>query len=47
MSLEDLDRTARVLIVGSNAGDPLILFDPDDYRWEPHGWVVSIASESR
>ena len=47
MSLEVPDPAARVLIVGTNAGDPLIPFDPDDYQWEPHGWVVSIASESR
>jgi hypothetical protein len=45
MSLVDLDGVARVLVVASNAGDPLYPFDPDDYIWEPHGWVVSLASE--
>ena len=44
-TLVDLDGTARVLIVGSSAGDPLILFDPDDYRWETHGWTVSLGAE--
>jgi hypothetical protein len=47
VSLDGLDLAARVLIVGSNAGDPLVPFDPDDHQWEPHGWVVSIASEAR
>jgi len=44
-SLVDLDGTARVLVVGASAGDPLVPFDPDDYAWERHGWVVSLASE--
>jgi len=44
-TLVDLDGVARVLVVGTNAGDPLYPFDPDDYSWEPHGWVVSLASE--
>jgi hypothetical protein len=44
-TLVDLDGVARVLIVGASAGDPRYQFDPDDYRWEPHGWVVSVAAE--
>jgi hypothetical protein len=44
-TLVDLDGTARVLLVGTNTGDPLVPFDPDDYRREAHGWTVSIASE--
>jgi hypothetical protein len=44
-SLVHLDGVARVLVVGTNAGDPLYPFDPDDYAWEPHGWVVSLAGE--
>jgi hypothetical protein len=47
-TLVDLDGVARVLIVGSNAGDHLGLappLDPDDYRREPHGWLVSVAGE--
>jgi hypothetical protein len=44
-TLVDLDGVARVLAVGINAGDPLFAFDPDDYDWEPHGWVASLASE--
>jgi hypothetical protein len=47
-TLVDLDGVARVLIVGSNAGDHLGLappLDPDDYRREPHGWLVSVVGE--
>lgn len=44
-TLVDLDGAARVLVVGSNGGDALTAFDPDDYRWEPHGWTVSLAGE--
>jgi hypothetical protein len=44
-TLVDLDGVARVLAVASSAGDPRIPFDPDDYRLEAHGWVVSLASE--
>lgn len=45
MSLVDLDAADRVLLVGVNAGDPAYAFDPDDAVWEPHGWLVTIASE--
>jgi hypothetical protein len=45
LTLVDLDGVARILVVGTNAGDPLYPFDPDDYIWEPHGWVVSLAAE--
>ena len=44
-TLVDLDGTARVLVVGTNTGDPATHFDPDDYVWEPHGWIVSLAGE--
>jgi len=44
-TLVDLEGTARVLVVGANAGDPRVAVDPDDYRLEPHGWVVSLAAE--
>jgi hypothetical protein len=42
-TLVDLDGVARVLVIGASAGEPLYPFDPDDYAWEPHGWVVSLA----
>ncbi len=44
-TLVDLEGTARVLLVGTNAGDPRVGLDPDDYRLERHGWVVSLAAE--
>jgi hypothetical protein len=34
-----------VLLVGVNAGDPAYAFDPDEAVWEPHGWLVTLASE--
>jgi hypothetical protein len=45
ITLVDLDRVDRVLLVGTNVGDPRYRFDPDDEIWEPHGWLVTLASE--
>jgi hypothetical protein len=45
MTLVDLDGVDRVMIVGTNVGDPSYRFDPDDEIWEPHGWLVTLASE--
>lgn len=45
MTLVDLDRVDRVLLVGVNAGDPAYAFDPDEVVWEPHGWLVTVAAE--
>jgi hypothetical protein len=45
MTLVDLDDVDRVLLVGVNAGDPSYRFDPDDEVWEPHSWLVTLASE--
>jgi hypothetical protein len=45
MTIVDLDRAASVLLVGTNVGDPLYPFDPDDEVWEPHGWTLTVASE--
>ena len=45
MTLVDLDHVDRVLLVGVNAGDPSYRFDPDDEIWEPHSWLVTLASE--
>ena len=44
-TLVDLDGVARVLVVASSAGDPLVTFDPADYLWESHGWAISLAGE--
>ena len=45
MTLVDLDSVDRVLLVGVNTGDPAYRFDPDDEVWEPHSWLVTLASE--
>ncbi len=44
ITVVELDDTDSVLIVGVNAGDPAFQVDPDDVVWEPHGWIVSLAS---
>jgi hypothetical protein len=44
ITVVDLDDSDSVLIVGVNAGDPAFQVDPDDVVWEPHGWIVSLAS---
>ena len=45
MTLVDLAGVDRVMLVGVNAGDPTYRFDPDDEIWEPHSWLLTIASE--
>lgn len=45
MTLVDLEGVDRVMLVGTNTGDPAYRFDPDDEVWEPHGWLVTVASE--
>jgi hypothetical protein len=44
ITIVDLDDSDSVLVVGVNAGDPAFQVDPDDVVWEPHGWIVSLAS---
>jgi hypothetical protein len=41
----DLDLASDVLVVGTNVGDPFVPFDPDDERYEPHGWLLTLAAE--
>ena len=45
MTLVDLDAVDRVLLVGTNVGDPSYAFDPDEASWEPHSWLLTIAAE--
>lgn len=45
MTLVDLEGVDRIMLVGTNVGDPAYRFDPDDEVWEPHGWLVTLASE--
>jgi hypothetical protein len=44
MTLVDLDGVDRIMLVGVNVGDPSYRFDPDDEVWEPHAWLVTLAS---
>jgi hypothetical protein len=44
-TVAELEHVARVLLVGTNTGDPFRAFDPSDETPEPHGWQVSVASE--
>ena len=44
-TIVDLDATTDVLVVGTNVGDPFVPFDPDDERFEPHGWLLTLAAE--
>ena len=45
MTLVDLDGVDRIMLVGVNVGDPAYRFDPDDEVWEPHSWLLTLASE--
>jgi hypothetical protein len=45
MSLVDVDRADRIVLVGVNTGDPAYGFDPDDEVWEPHSWLATVAEE--
>jgi hypothetical protein len=45
MTVVDLDAAARVLLVGTNVGDPFYPFDPNAGVWEPHGWTLTVAGE--
>jgi hypothetical protein len=40
-----LDLASDVLVVGTNVGDPFVPFDPDDERFEPHGWLLTLDAE--
>lgn len=45
MTVVDLDDVASLLLIGVATGDGLYPFDPDDEAWEPHGWLLTVASE--
>jgi len=44
-TIVDLDAAADLLVVATNVGDPFVRLDPDDARFEPHGWLVSLAAQ--
>ena len=45
LTVESLDATDRVLVVGVNVGSTEHVFDPGDGEWEPHGWLLTLAGE--
>ncbi|HXX66719.1 MAG TPA: hypothetical protein VEK07_06040 [Polyangiaceae bacterium] len=45
MTIATLDGVDHVLVVGVNVGDTERAFHPDDQRWEPHGWLLTVAGE--
>jgi hypothetical protein len=45
MTIESLDATDRVLVVGANVGSTEHAFDPDQGEWEPHGWLLTLGAE--
>jgi hypothetical protein len=44
-TIVDLDGADAVLVVATNVGDPFVKLEPDDERFEPHGWLVTLAAE--
>lgn len=45
LSVGELDASESVLLVGTNVSTWDEAFDPETTAFEPHGWVVSVASE--
>jgi hypothetical protein len=44
-TVESLERTRSVLVVGVNLGSTEHPFDPDQGEWEPHGWLLTLEGE--
>lgn len=45
LTVEQLEATGRLLVVGVNLGDTEGPFDPTAGEWEPHGWMLTLAAE--
>lgn len=45
ITLDNLDGVGAILLVGTNAGDDSVPFDPDAAVWEPHGYLVTLAQQ--
>jgi hypothetical protein len=45
LTVEQLEGTSQVLVVGVNVGDTEGPFDPGAGEWEPHGWMLTLAAE--
>jgi hypothetical protein len=45
ITVESLDETHDVLVVGVNVGSTEHPFDPAQQEWEPHGWLLTLEGE--
>jgi hypothetical protein len=45
LTVENLDGTDRVVVVGVDIGSTEHPFDPDQGEWEPHGWLLTLAPQ--
>jgi hypothetical protein len=43
LTIEDLEGTSAVMIVGVDVGDTEGPFDPTAGEWEPHGWMLTLS----
>jgi hypothetical protein len=43
LTVENLDGTASLLVVGVDVGDTEAPFDPGAGGWEPHGWTLTLS----
>lgn len=44
ITVELVDETAGILVVGANVGSTECAFDPNQGSWEPHGWLLTIEA---
>jgi hypothetical protein len=45
MTVENLDDADRIVVLGVNLGSTEMPFEPGDGTWEPHGWLLTLASQ--
>jgi hypothetical protein len=45
LTVEQLEDTSQVRIVGVDIGDTEGPFDPGPGEWEPHGWMLTLSAE--
>jgi hypothetical protein len=45
VQIVDVDDASAFLVVATNVGNWTTPFDPDDDIWEPHGWLLTLATE--
>ncbi len=45
ITIDDLDKTAAVLLIAVNLGDDAAPFEPETPVQEPHGWLLRLSAE--